>query len=217
VPLSKLTLLYNGIVVPELPQTTDGRVRDQQRAQWGFDDGHIVIASVGRLSAEKNHGLLLDVAALLKQGGSRCRFVIVGDGPMRSTIEQRIRSLGIESDVFLTGHVDDMTAIYAGVDVLAIHSLREGLPNVLLEAMLARIPVVSVPVGGVPEVIAGERGGILTKGWHAEEFAHALQRLADADALRSQLGAQGRELVSSKFSFQRRMNSITAEYERLLV
>jgi glycosyltransferase involved in cell wall biosynthesis len=208
VPAEKLHLLYNGIVDRELPP----RPADAS-------DAAVNIGIVGRLSIEKGHDFFLRVAKQVLAKAPEARFLIAGDGLERAGLEKLTATLGITKQVQFLGHVDDMPAVYAQMDIMAITSHREGLPIVLLEAMLARIPIVSLPVGGVVEVIEDGRGGILVgePGERDEsKFAEALLGLIEDKAARAALGESGRQRILESFTFEHRINTIAAHYTALL-
>ena len=113
-----------------------------------------LIGVIGRLSHEKGVDILLE--ALGKLAGNRATYslAIVGEGPLRSDLEAKARTLGVSERVLFAGRIEAMHDLYPALDLMVIPSRSEGLPNVLLEAMGADIPVVSTNVGAVPELLA---------------------------------------------------------------
>ncbi len=213
VPADKLQLLYNGIVDRGVPRPEAGSDRDSAA------DGAVQIGIVGRLSIEKGHDFFLRAARRVLDRAPQTRFLIVGDGAERDALEALAAELEISAQVAFLGHVDDMASVYARLDVMAITSHREGLPIVLLEAMQARIPIVSLTVGGVPEVIENGQGGVLVgaPGERDEAaFAAALLALIEDRQQRSALGAAGRARVLDAFTFERRLEAVSAHYLALL-
>src|SRR5205823_11585403 len=111
---------------------------------------------VGRLSREKDHIALLEAVDLLRARLGPAvapHLVIVGEGPERSRIEDKIRRLNLGSTVTLTGQRDSAEPYYGIADVAVLSSRSEGSPNALLEAMAAGVPAVATRVGGVPEIV----------------------------------------------------------------
>jgi len=102
------------------------------------------------------------------------------------------------------------------MDVLAISSLREGLPNVLLEALATEVPVVATRVGGVPQVIQDGQHGLLVEPNDVDQLTSSLSKLLGDCELRQRLAAAGRQLVEQRFSFAVRMQRIRAIYDKLL-
>jgi len=140
-------------------RAADGRLR----GELGIGADTPLIVSVGRLSREKGHRYLVDAAAALARDGHRFALVIVGDGREMPHLQRLIAKHGLAGQAHLAGFRTDVPAIMAEADVVALPSLTEGLPNVVLEAFAAGKPVVATRVGGVPEVIDDGRTGLLVR------------------------------------------------------
>lgn len=109
--------------------------------RWGTPVDAIVIAHAGRFVPEKNHAFLVDVARRLVAEDSRIHFVLAGDGPLRSRMEQRVRDYGIADNVHFLGNRADVISLFIhGADVFFLPSLSEGLPVALVEAQVAGLP-----------------------------------------------------------------------------
>lgn len=213
-PASKLVVVHNGI--KQTYQTgSDAVERERARAGLGLAPGEIAVACIGRLGIEKGHRQLLEAAAQTLPGCPQVRFLIIGEGAERAAIETGIRDLGLEGVVRLLGHRDDLPAIYPALDVLAITSLREGLPNVLLEAMLHGIAVIATAVGGIPEVVRDGHDGLLIPPGDGAAYARALSALLADAPRRQRLGEQARTTVRAGFLFERRLERMTALYTSL--
>ena len=164
--------------------------------EWGDE---VRVLSVGRLETEKNPLLLADILARLVAGaGGRRRWTLVvcGEGAMRGELEARLRSLGVEDHAELIGYVPldaGLWDVYRSSHAFLHVSWTEGLPQVLLEAFAARLPMVATAVGGVPAIAEG--AALLVPPGDAEAAAAALERLADDEALRSSLVEVGVQRV----------------------
>jgi len=214
-PAGKLVVVHNGIKATYLANPLAPQRREHARTALGLASNEIVVACIGRLGIEKGHRQLLEAAARVLPGCPDARFLIIGEGAERAAIEARIAELGLTETVRLLGHRDDLPAIYPALDVLAITSLREGLPNVLLEAMLNGIPAVATAVGGIPEVISHDHDGLVVPAGDVEAYVSALATLlADAN-LRYRLGAQARVTVRAGFLFERRLERMCTIYQGL--
>ncbi len=123
------------------------------RQEWNIPADAPLVGIVGRLAAVKNHALFLDAAALIHQKRPDVRFVIVGDGLTRPEVEAHIERLGLGAVVTLTGWQRDIPPIYSDLDVLVVSSLSEGTPVPVIEALVARCPVVATAVGGLPDML----------------------------------------------------------------
>jgi glycosyltransferase involved in cell wall biosynthesis len=158
-----------------------------------------VILTVGRLSREKGHKDLIRAFARLRdnRAGDGLRLVIVGDGPERSSLEQLARECDVREQVVFAGHRDDAKRFYGMADVFALPSYTEGTPNVLLEAMAARLPVVSTNVGGIPEMATDGENALLVPATDPESLAEALQRVLQSADLRGELVANAESVVDA--------------------
>ncbi len=166
----------------------------------------------GRLDPQKDPLLLCDAVARLQEIGVITEAVVLGDGALRGAVENRIRERGLTAMIRLEGHVDDVLPHLRKADVLCLTSKDEGMPNVLLEAMAACVPVVATAVGGVPEVIEDGVTGLLVPPGNAEAMAGALQRLIEDDCLRARLADTACACVREHHD----PDKIVAQWEALL-
>ena len=148
----------------------------------------LTVLSVGRLEREKNPLLLADVLALLREHDPRWRLVVCGDGPMRDELMERLDRLGMSEYADLRGYVpmdDGLERFYRECHLFLHVSWTEGMPQVLLEAFAARLPVVATAVGGV----AGAAGGcaLLVPPGDAPAAAYELAKIARDRSLRARL------------------------------
>jgi glycosyltransferase involved in cell wall biosynthesis len=165
------------------------------------------IAVVARLDRQKGIDVLLDALAEVPDASA----VIVGDGPERGALVAQAAALGLSGRVTFLGWRDDVRAQLESVDVLVLPSRYEGLPLVVLEAMLAGVPVVATEVGGLRECIEPERTGVLVPPGDPRALAAALRRLlGDADR-RERLAAAAREEAVRRFTAK----AMADAYERL--
>jgi glycosyltransferase involved in cell wall biosynthesis len=176
----------------------------------------LLIGAVGRLAPEKGFDLLIRAAAKLIADGRDIGLAIAGDGPEHANLERLIHELGIADRVRLLGFVSDPIAFYEAMDLYALSSLREGLPNVLLEAMALGVPVVATDVAGVPRLISDGSNGLLSPPGDLGGLIDAITRLIDDSQLRHRLAVVARDTVVSRFSFAARMAKVAALYDDLL-
>ncbi len=175
------------------------------------------VGMVSVLRSWKGHGTFLQAAHLLKSAGFDARFLIVGDGPMRGVIEDRIRELRLEDRVALTGHREDVPEILRSLSVLVIASTdHEGVPQIGLQALATKTPVVGSDVGGTPEIIRpGETGRIFAAG-DVKALGKAIREtLEDAETTRTMCD-NGRALVEAGHSLDAMLDTIDALYQRYL-
>ncbi len=128
-------------------------------ADWR--DGHVLLGTVGRLSPEKGHRRLLDAFAQVRRRHPRVRLVIVGEGPERPLLQQRITELGLEHDVLLTGALANPYPVMRALDLFVLSSHYEGQGIVLLEALTLGRPVLSTDIPGPRSVLGGGCGALV--------------------------------------------------------
>jgi glycosyltransferase involved in cell wall biosynthesis len=210
---SRCVLIENGVDTQEFARRRD---RTSARKAIGLDPHRKLVGAVGRLSGEKAFDVLIRAADRLWKDGWDFDVVIAGEGDERGRLEALVRELGRADRVRLYGHVADTVPLYEALDVFALSSLREGLPNVVLEAMALEVPVVATRIAGVPRLVREGETGLLVSPGSAEELANGLARvLADA-GLAGRLAAAGRREVENNYSFAVRMAKLRKLYDELL-
>ncbi len=188
----------------------------EAKQKLGVPPARFVIGGVGRLSAEKGFDLLIRAVHELLKSGADVELVIAGEGDERANLQALIDQLGRQDRIRLLGYRSDTKELFQAMDVFALSSLREGLPNVVLEAMALEVPVVATRVAGVPRLIRSDENGLLIDPGAAEQLFDALARVFGDTALRSRLGQAGRRTIEDKHSFRMRMDKIAALYDDLL-
>jgi glycosyltransferase involved in cell wall biosynthesis len=196
--------------------TLDDGARKAARAALGIDEGSHVVATVGRLTAIKQHRLFLEAAAIVAARDPRAVFLIVGDGELRGELESRARALAIEARVRFLGWRRDLAHVYAATDVFLLTSRNEGTPVALIESLAAGVPGVSTDVGGVRDVITGDEVGLLAPFGDAQALAdRVLTLLGDPDR-RRRMGDRGRQSVTARYTLDRLVNEVERLYRDLL-
>lgn len=173
-PPERVTVIRTGV---DAPPPFEETARASWKRQWTQPGDGPLIVTVARLSYEKGVDVLIDAMAIVAAARTDARSVVVGEGPQRRELESRIRRHGLEGVVRLAGFRRDVELALASADVVAVPSLMEGMPNVLLEAMAAGRPIVASDVGGIPEALANERCGLLVPPANAPALAAAIGRL----------------------------------------
>ncbi|MCA9180615.1 MAG: glycosyltransferase family 4 protein [Planctomycetales bacterium] len=174
----------------------------------------ITVGALGRLSAEKGFHHLIRAVAELVRAGVQCRLVIGGEGAERRHLEQLIEDLGCEESVQLLGQVHDVVGFFSGLDFFVLSSIREGLPNVVLEAMAMQVPVVATRIAGVPHLIEHQVHGWLVEPDSMEALKAGIAALLGSRDLQRDLVANARERIESHYSFAARMDKIAAIYDK---
>lgn len=212
VPASRLSVIRNSARLNAFEQT-DSAARERLRVFFGSNSTvSQLVLGAGRFSPEKGFGVLVEAAATICRDNPTAGVVIFGEGPLRGELEQRIAKLNLSSRVVLPGFRTDLDSLLGGADVVVLPSYTEGLPNIALEASAAGVPVVATAVGGTPEVVADGVSGFLVPSGQPAAIATRVNELLLAHALRTRLGAAGRQRMHELFTFEAQ----AAAYLRLI-
>ncbi len=212
-PPDRCVLIENGI---DTRQFARSRTREEAKRLMGIPVDRLVIGAIGRLSEEKGFDLLIRAVDRLLAGGLDVELRIAGEGDQLGRLDDLIRTLHREDRIRLVGFQADTVRLFEAMDTFALSSLREGLPNVVLEAMAVGVPVVATRVAGVPRLIEHEADGLLVDIGDGEQLVSALIRMLSDAELRSRLANAGRRTVEERFDFKRRMERIREIYDELL-
>jgi glycosyltransferase involved in cell wall biosynthesis len=165
----------------------------------------IRLLSVARFEPPKEPAVLVDAVAELRRRGRQVELTLVGDGPLRPQLEQRIRQHELISSVTLAGFVgqDRIESHYRNAGAFCLSSSSEGVPAVLMEAMACQVPVIAPRLPGVEELVEHERTGLLFEAGDAVALAQCVERLASEAGLRERLVETARAKVEADFRIER--------------
>lgn len=194
----------------------DAQAREAARRDLNLPQGVPVVATVGRLTAIKQHRLFLDVIKRVVAAHPNAIALVAGDGELRADLEAYAASLDITSNVRFLGWRRDLATIYGATDVFLLTSRNEGTPVALIEAMASGVPGVSTDVGGVKDVIDSPEAGLLAPFGDANALAAHVNALVADPARRSVMGARARAGVITRYSIDRLVADIAALYRDLL-
>jgi glycosyltransferase involved in cell wall biosynthesis len=213
VPSSRSEILQNGIDLEEYSRT---RSPAEAKTALGYDSSLPLIGAVGRLSAEKGFDLLIRSADELFSRGLDFNLIIIGEGDEKEPLTRLIHELNRQNRVHLLGYHSDLRPFYEAMDIFVLSSIREGLPNVLLEAMAMETPVLSTRVAGIPKLIQSGVSGLLIEPGSQEELTKGITSLLQSPECRRNFATAGRKTVSEKFSFAERMARLAMKYNDML-
>ncbi|WP_417067450.1 TIGR03088 family PEP-CTERM/XrtA system glycosyltransferase [Niveibacterium terrae] len=228
VELSNYLTQAVGISAQRVDLICNGVDSERFRPAWGarealpgspFNDPALcVIGTVGRLQAVKDQAGLVRAFARVRRSGAfpALRLVLVGEGAMRTEIEETIREEGVGDAVWLAGERADVPQVMRGFDLFALPSLAEGISNTVLEAMACGLPVVATAVGGNPELVEDGVSGALVPASDTQALASALAGYASAPELRREQGRAGRRRIEAGFSLAAMVDRYEALYVREL-
>jgi glycosyltransferase involved in cell wall biosynthesis len=195
------------------------------RSACACSEDDALIGWIGRMCNVKAPEIFVESASLVLQKNSQARFVMVGDGELRSRIESQIAKEPKPKTIFSVGWIHDLPSFYSDLDVVVLTSRHEGTPLVLLEAMGSGKPFVATDVGGIPDLLVGAGrkmpgfevfdNGIIAQSKPSAIAAAIRYLLADQERSR-RMGVSGREFVSRSFSQRRLFDDIERLYEGLI-
>ena len=207
VPGARLRWVPNAISEAALKATGEGRAL---REKWfGPEHGDMVLAGVvGRFSPEKAPDLFLQALEQAARHNPALRGVLVGEGPTLDACRRMASERNLADRLAFPGFLSDVTSIYEALDLLVIPSRSEGMPTVLIEAMLMGVPVVSTRVGAVPDVVCDDRTALLTPIGDAEALAAAIGRLGGDRQLRDRLASAAGDLARQRLTVSERAQTL---------
>ena len=212
----KFVTIYSGMEVE--PFLEARKNRDQVRARLGFEDDDIVVIKIARLFHLKGHEDLIRAAVDVVRDNRRVKFLLIGDGILRESLQAEIRRLGLEQHFVFSGLVSpsEIPELVGAAEMLVHVRYREGLARALPQALISGIPAISYDVDGAREVVLDGVTGRLIEPGNLRLLAKAIGELAADAQLREGQGSEGRRRFTDCFRHQTMTGRIRQEYEHLL-
>lgn len=182
----KISTIYNGVDLPDF--------HSARRANANF-----TLLMVGAVNENKNQKLAINLLTQCQD----IKLVIVGDGPQLEEWKRFARDMNIDDRVTWAGFVADPSVYYKTCDALLLLSKFEAFPYAVLEAMSYGMPVISAPVGGVPEAFEHEKSGILLNGYDLDELQERVEALRDNPETRVMIGISARRRIEERFTVEK--------------
>lgn len=204
VPEGKISVIHNGVDIDAIKQ----KISEPANLQIGKP----YILGAGGLSRTKNFPLLIKCFAGLVRGRNDLNLLILGEGRERASLEKLIAQLNLNGRVFLPGAVDNPYPCISRASAIVFTSLFEGFPNIVIEAMACRVPVICVPYDGIDEIIDDNKTGLISPGYDEGVLSSTVRKLLDDKALRETLIEAAYKKVADDFSVHKMMR----RYEELL-
>lgn len=209
----RISVVHSAVDLSRFEAPCDG---NRFRAEVGWENGEYLVGSVSRLTPRKGHDLLIEAAERLLHCHPNARFVVVGDGESERRLARRIRALGLQDRIILTGFREDIPDILAGLDCLVFPAASgEGSPGILKEAMAAGVPIVAVDHPVIREIVTPGRSALLFPANRIDAIVAAVGRVIRfPDSARALAACARRE--ARRFSIDRMVASTEAIYRKVL-
>ncbi len=215
VPEERISLIYQGTDLA-IFTPSDARA-EQARQRYPVPSGAFpVLGNVGSFEHRKGQFILLEAVARVRERIPDVHLMLVGDGPDEAMLRQKVTEWGLEQHVSFFPFTREPAHVFEVVDILVLSSThKEGLPNVLLEALAMGVPVVSSRLAGTPEVVDGGITGLLVEAGNVDELSAAIGELgSDPEACR-RMGVAGQRLMHERFDKQRQFDAFLDHFASL--
>ena len=210
----RIAVIYNGVQTQNFNSVFEQKSR---RNHFGLQDEEIVIGCVARLDPVKNvTALIRAFAGIDRDTAHRCRLLLVGDGPELAELKRLVGALEIEARVVFAGMRRDIPECLRMMDIYVQPSKFEGVPNAVLEAMAAGLPVVATDVGGVCEIVEHGISGFLVHLGDDKALSNRITELVRDPAKSNNMGSAGRKRVKERFSMKKMISDYEGLYRRIL-
>lgn len=209
----RIQVIQNGIDISLAKSSSTAKI------MFGFPrdaDGAKIYGVIGRLYPDKGHRFFLEAFKELSMEFPQIRALVVGEGPLREPLSEMIKARGLEGRVQLVGQRDDMDVVYNSIDFIVIPSLTEGLPFVLLEAMLYRLPVVATSVGDIPCLVDHKETGYLVPPSNSLSIKEGMKYLLSNPGEAKHMSDKAHRLVCANFSANMMVKRIEEIYCSLI-
>ncbi|MEI6847886.1 MAG: glycosyltransferase [Chlorobiaceae bacterium] len=194
-----VNVIYNGVEIPE------------QVTPYNFSErfpGKKIIYSAGRLSEQKGFTFLIEAASLLKKTRDDLVFAVSGEGKLENELKKLVSSKGLDHAFIFLGFTKDIFPYLKGCDLFVLASLFEGMPNVVMEAMAMKKPVIATDVNGARELIIDSKTGLIVPPKSPQAIADAITALIDNSDLLQKFGEAGYDRVNREFTMKAMVNNL---------
>jgi L-malate glycosyltransferase len=212
IPAEQIVTVHEGIDVERIGKLPTVNLREL----FFLPHNAPIVGNVAALVAHKGQRHLVNAVPLVLREEPDARFVILGEGPLRSQLEHQIRTLHLEKHVVLPGFRNDVLSCMKGFDLFVMSSETEGLGTSLLDAMAAGKATIGTDVGGIPEAIEDRVSGLIVPPSDPASLARAIVKLLKDEALAKRMGQAGLTRARRLFSVEKMVDGTIQAYRRLL-
>ncbi len=212
IPANQVDVIYEGTKLPD-PTTVGERTSSRDRFKVAATE--TLLGCVGYLLPEKGQEVLIRAMPAIVKDFPACRLLLAGDGPSRPALEKLTRDLNLARSVIFAGFIERIATVYHALDIFLFPSLAEPLGTSMLAAMSYGLPVVGVASGGVPEIVASEKNGLLVPSSDPAAFVSCVGRLMRDREESARFGAAARATIAEKFTDDLMVENTLARYQAL--
>jgi len=210
IPDDKIEVIYNGIDIKQFENISYSK---EKKEEFNIEKAEFIIGTGGRFTEQKGFIYLIEAIPEVLKIIPECFFIFVGDGPLRRNFEKVVEKLNIKYKAAFTGYRKDILEIFSICDLIVVRSLFEGMPNVILEAMTLKKPVIGTNIPEIKELISDGENGLLVPVRNSKSIVDAIILLLKNQSSREKMGKKGYEIVKEKFSLE----VMVKKYEKLYI
>ena len=205
----RLLCIYNSVNIYQVNQLAI----EHFYKKFSIDNNKKIIGTVGNFSEHKNFDMFIEVCENIHKKYKNISFIAIGDGPQRKKYENIIRYKKLEKVIITTGYINDIYEIISLFDIFLLTSDWEGMPNVIMEAMAGKVPVVSTSIDGCKELIDDKKNGFLVKKNDIEHMCSNVQILIEQEDVYNEVVSNAFEKISKNYT----TGNMIKDYEALFV
>jgi glycosyltransferase involved in cell wall biosynthesis len=216
IPSENVELIYQGTEVDRFSSSEDNKAEAFRRYPL-CSTASPVLGSVGSFEERKGQSILLEAVAKLAAGSiPNIHLMLVGDGPDEKMLKAKVKTMNLEKNVTFFPFTNEPNYIFERIDILVLPSLyKEGLPNVLLEAMSMGLPVIASKLAGVPEIVFDGETGWMIKPGDQNELIDAIVKLSSDKNNYLRMGKNARKLMEEKFDKRVQFNEFLKFFHKI--
>ncbi len=212
VPRERLTVIYEGV---EVPEPVNSEIRQACRARWGVQTNEPLLGCAGVLLEDKGQEWVIRALAKLRNEFPGCKLLLAGDGANRLKLEALTRELNLQKAVIFAGFVRDIESVYRALDVFVFPALFEGLGTSLLAAMAHAVPSVTYFGCALGEIVEDGKGGLQVEPRNPDALADSIGKILRDPNFSAQLAKAGRQRIVEVFSADRMVDETLRLYREV--
>lgn len=209
------------VVIPNCVEDRENGDTSSVLSNYGFTEHHKIIGIVGNVRKRKNHLMFIRAMESVLKSFPKAKAIIIGqqvasEPDLADSLKREIKKLNIQNQFVFAGFRRDISAIMKELEIFCLTSSKEGMPNVILEAMAAGRPVVATQVGGVPDLVVDGDNGLLVDSGDVKGFSQAVKYLLENPTIANKMGNRGKQMASKRFGCQKTIDEFETLYLSLM-